>query len=612
MSLSSELVPNLTASGTYLSAVQTAAGKYVIRDLSARSALETIIPVIDDLSALTKGGVHYIGKTTTNITDGAEIGTVEIDGQSIVAKQGDMVSKANEDGKADSEFIFNGEKWYEVGSTGSLKALAFKDSAAGNWSQTTNTDDASPEVNFANATFTGNEDDITASFTGESTNIATGFSGTQATLSANVGTTDTNLIVQLSNANVTAVTGLASSDAIAGVPDLSTNTNTTTVDFGGTGISYKTDAFTRLTGFHETTTSVGTGWTGSDTTFTGSYTPEGTVTANVNCITSVTKGTLGTTPLTVDNTLKIRDTTVSVNMSVSDLTAAVGVSGTVSPDASTKATGTIIGVNSLSASGTISRPDVTFTPSSHSFLSGATVNDEVLSFVSGNALTSGSAALASDPIFTGKGCSGSLTFSGTGFEGGFTMANGSLTGNDSGEIEMYGGLTGSGLDGSVTVTGGTLSGEVSTISGNKSLTGAKFTGTSSVISTSGIPLGNLAKTEITYVDSASSDNSQVTVAGCGTIEVGPYVTSVAYCGSAPAATITLDSGKLSVTGTQTLTYKKPTTVSISYTPSGTLTTTGYTPTGTVTGKVKATGSIGGTQILTHKHGVTVSGTVTVS
>jgi hypothetical protein len=80
--------------------VQVGTDKHVIRDLSARSALETIIPVIDDLSALTKGGVHYIGKTDTDtpITDGSTTNPIKIGGASITAVQGDMVSQTNSSG----------------------------------------------------------------------------------------------------------------------------------------------------------------------------------------------------------------------------------------------------------------------------------------------------------------------------------------------------------------------------------------------------------------------------------------------------------------------------------------------------------------------------------
>jgi len=196
----------------------------------------------------------------------------------------------------------------------------------------------------------------------------------------------------------------------------------------------------------------------------------------------------------------------------------------------------------------VSKPDVTFTPSSHSFLSSATVSNEVLSFDGGNALTSGSAALASAPTFSGTGCTGSLTFSGTGFSGGdFTLNNGSL--NGTGTIGVFGELTGGSINGTIGIAGGALTGNVEVTCGKKALIDTKFTGTSGTISTSGTPLGTLTKTTLDYVKSATSSNDAVAVTGCGTVEVGPYATNVAYSGDPQKATITLSSGKLSVTGT---------------------------------------------------------------
>lgn len=70
-------------------------------------------------------GTRWIGVTTTAISDGSTTSTIKIDGVDHQAEIGDICSYGN------MEFIWNGTKWQEFGSTGSLKALAFKDSASG-------------------------------------------------------------------------------------------------------------------------------------------------------------------------------------------------------------------------------------------------------------------------------------------------------------------------------------------------------------------------------------------------------------------------------------------------------------------------------------------------
>lgn len=127
------------------------------------------------LSSTIQGGVHYIGKTTTALSDGATTNPITIDDKSVTAKQGDMVSySAGEGDTKDLEFIFNGTKWYELGSTGSLKALAFKDNASATYT---------PAGSVSQPTFSGDEMTATGSYTPEGTLDAPAFTGTAATLS---------------------------------------------------------------------------------------------------------------------------------------------------------------------------------------------------------------------------------------------------------------------------------------------------------------------------------------------------------------------------------------------------------------------------------------------
>ena len=115
---------------------------------------------IGELSSIIQGGVHYLGKTTTELSgDGDTTLSVVIGGETIAAKQGDMVSMAKS-GSQDLEFIFNGTAWYELGSTGSLKALAFKDNAAGSTSYT-------PQGELTGLAFTGTQFQSTGTYTPE-------------------------------------------------------------------------------------------------------------------------------------------------------------------------------------------------------------------------------------------------------------------------------------------------------------------------------------------------------------------------------------------------------------------------------------------------------------
>lgn len=70
-------------------------------------------------------GTRWVGVTTTAISDGSTTSVIVIDSVNHTAEIGDIASYNS------MEFIWNGTVWQEFGSTGSLKALAFKDSASG-------------------------------------------------------------------------------------------------------------------------------------------------------------------------------------------------------------------------------------------------------------------------------------------------------------------------------------------------------------------------------------------------------------------------------------------------------------------------------------------------
>lgn len=91
---------------------------YDIKDAVARAAIGTI-----------SGAMTYLGTTTTAISDGSTTNPITIGGKSVTPAAGDVVIYGN------SEYVWSDteSKWREFGSTGSLKALAFKDSASGSY-----------------------------------------------------------------------------------------------------------------------------------------------------------------------------------------------------------------------------------------------------------------------------------------------------------------------------------------------------------------------------------------------------------------------------------------------------------------------------------------------
>ena len=100
----------------YLSKIVNGSDTLYIKDEEAREAL----------SGLTSA-MHYVGATTTAIADGDTTSVIVIDGENHTAAAGDVVIYG------ELELVWNGSKWQELGSTGSIKALAFKDNASASY-----------------------------------------------------------------------------------------------------------------------------------------------------------------------------------------------------------------------------------------------------------------------------------------------------------------------------------------------------------------------------------------------------------------------------------------------------------------------------------------------
>ena len=125
-----------SSSMTYVEGIADVDTKYVskvtlpngdlayIKDALARQTIANIKEAID-------GGTHFLGVTTTALTDGATTSPITINGESVTPSKGDFVIVAKGgDSEPYIEFIWTGTQWTELGSTGSLKALAYKDTAS--------------------------------------------------------------------------------------------------------------------------------------------------------------------------------------------------------------------------------------------------------------------------------------------------------------------------------------------------------------------------------------------------------------------------------------------------------------------------------------------------
>lgn len=131
------------------------------------SAVEkTLVTIGSELTALRNfltTGIHYKGKTTTPLYDEATTNPIVINGEDYTAVEGDLV--IYDDGTKELEFLFDGTTWNEFGSTGTLKAMAFADTASGSTSVSV--------TGTANAqTFTGTQATISISGSVSGTDVS--------------------------------------------------------------------------------------------------------------------------------------------------------------------------------------------------------------------------------------------------------------------------------------------------------------------------------------------------------------------------------------------------------------------------------------------------------
>lgn len=127
----------------YISKINIGGTIYDIKDAEARE--------------LIKGGVTYIGRTTTALVDEATTSPITVGDKEVTPEIGNLViyNAGTEFNPKDLEFIWNGEHWDELGSTGALGELAYKDEVSGS-------------VNLAH-THTISTEDATAALSGGAT-----------------------------------------------------------------------------------------------------------------------------------------------------------------------------------------------------------------------------------------------------------------------------------------------------------------------------------------------------------------------------------------------------------------------------------------------------------
>lgn len=93
-----------------------------VGDGSTSGAEKRISTLETEVSKLSNA-THWLGVTTTTLTDGSTTNPITIGGQSVTAVSGDIVQDSNA-----NEYIFNGTAWQALGSSvGTLKAFAYAD-----------------------------------------------------------------------------------------------------------------------------------------------------------------------------------------------------------------------------------------------------------------------------------------------------------------------------------------------------------------------------------------------------------------------------------------------------------------------------------------------------
>lgn len=435
--------------GPFIDSVTLPSGSvYWLKDSKAREDIEAIQGVVT-------GVMSYAGQTTTPLVDGSTATSLTIDGETKTFNESNTGSVVI---YGEKEFVWNGTKWNEFGSTGSLKALAFKDSATGSTSYT-------PAGTVSKPTFTGSTFNSTGSYTPAGT-------------------------VTVSTANKTTTVSTASGAATytpGGTVSQPTFTGST---FNSTGNFTPAGTITVSTANKTTTVSTASG--------TATYTPGGSVTvstANKNTTVSTASGTATYTPGGTVSAPTISVKTAGTTATIKNPTAVSVTTAVVAA-----APGAAAPANNLT----------------YYSVSGQNLSLYQLGFAKGNSITTsnvtvktGDAAYESTaPQFTGTGArlvTGNIavttgaSFSGTGARlqtGNIAVTTAASFNGTEDSVSVVGTPTG-------TVSQPTFSGTgVRLQTGNiATTTAASFAGTSATITVNGTPKGDVSQPTFTGTSS---------------------------------------------------------------------------------------------------------------
>ena len=449
------------------------------------------------MSSIVKGGVHYIGVTTTDLTDGSAATSVTINGVSTLVKSGDIVIRSKSAHtpaySTDVEFIYDGSHWNEFGIADALKAMAYADTASGSTSYT-------PAGSLTGLGFSGSVLTSTGSYTPAGT-VSLSSDNTASFYAFNGSSyTPTGSVSAAFSGNALTVTGSykpAGSVALTG-----TSAVTAEVLTASSGTNSYTPAG-----------SVSAAFSGNELTSTGSYTPEGVVPAQT--ISLKTDGGKATIHNPSSKNVVVSATQGSLpSYTAPTFTPASYTGPTFTPASCTFPT--------LTASVTGETLEYTLTEASFSggsmvsgtfsggSLTGGSFDAGSLpTFTTGNSITTTDVtALTSAPAYSAASClldgtAKDVTVTGT--------PSGSITGAKftgtavhlkTATINIHNGATFTGTDATISASG-TPSGSITgaKFTGDayaaKSVsfgipTGATFTGTSATISVTGTPAGSVS------------------------------------------------------------------------------------------------------------------------
>lgn len=195
-----------TQTPTFYEITLPSGNSYYIEDNEVRqwigtgstSGAEYRISELEDEVAKLSNATHWLGITTTALSDGSTTNPIVINGESVTAVSGDIVQTSSR-----AEFIFNGTAWQELGtSIGTLKAFAYVDTGdvtiqpkgTNSASAVSGTCSVTPSGSISKGTGTANytpEGDISGTVTAPTISVKTAGSTASVTPFGSAGTLPT-------------------------------------------------------------------------------------------------------------------------------------------------------------------------------------------------------------------------------------------------------------------------------------------------------------------------------------------------------------------------------------------------------------------------------------